>query len=102
MLQRVKFDDSDTIYFNFEDTTLKELDNSGLSYFDAYNLPFTRDNADPYIIKNYFLCYVNNSKSNTGYIGMFVHKDKETVKKLIGYTIETKLPISYEFKQRKN
>ena len=53
---------------------------------------------DPYILKNYFLCYVNNSKSNTGYIGMFLHKDKETVKKLIGYTIETKLPISYEFK----
>ena len=33
---------------------------------------------------------------------MFVHKDKETVKKLIGYTDKTKLPISYEFKQRKD
>jgi hypothetical protein len=40
MLQRVKFDDSDRIYFNFEDTTIEELDNSGLSYFDVYNMPF--------------------------------------------------------------
>ena len=46
MLRRVKFDNSESIYFNFEDTSLEELDNSGLSYFDVYNLPFLTGEID--------------------------------------------------------
>ena len=98
MLQRVKFDNSESIYFNFEDTSLEELDNSGLSYFDVYNLPFLTGEVDSSKLKNYFLSYFECPKSKTGYVGMFVHKDEETFKKLIGYTDESKLPISYEFK----
>ena len=98
MLRRVKFDNSESIYFNFEDTSLEELDNSGLSYFDVYNLPFLTGEVDPNKLKNYFLSYFECPKSNTGYVGMFVNKNKETYKKLIGYTDETKLPKSYEFK----
>jgi hypothetical protein len=97
MLQRVKFDDSDRIYFNFEDTSLEELDNSGLSYFDVYNLPYLTYDVNSYRLKNYFLSYFKSSKSNTGYVGMFVHKDKEIFKKLIGYTEDTKLEISYAY-----
>lgn len=96
-LKRVKFDDSDRIYFNFEDTTLEELDNSGLSYFDVYNLPFLTYDENSYKLKNYFLSYFECRKSKTGYVGMFIHKDKSTFFKKIGYTEETKLPISYVF-----
>ena len=97
MLQRVKFDDSDRIYFNFEDTSLEELDNSGLSYFDVYNLPYLTYDVNSYRLKNYFLSYFKSSKSNTDYIGMFIHKDRETFKKLIGYNEDTKLEISYTY-----
>lgn len=97
MLQRVKFDDSERIYFNFEDTSLEELDNSGLSYFDVYNLPYLTYDMNSYRLKNYFLSYFKSSKSNTGYVGMFVHKDRETFKKLIGYTEDTKLEIAYNY-----
>lgn len=90
MLKRVKFDDSDRIYFNFEDTNIEELDNSGLSYFDVYNMPF-----DGYRLTNYYLSFFKCKKSKTGYVGMFVHKDRETFKKMIGYTEDTKLEISY-------
>jgi hypothetical protein len=97
MLQRVKLDDSDRIYFNSEDTSPEELDNSGLSYFDVYNLPYLTYDVNSYRLKNYFLSYFKSSKSNTGYVGMFVHKDKEIFKKLIGYTEDTKLEISYAY-----
>ena len=92
MLKRVKFDDSDRIFFNFEDTTIFELDNSGLSYFDVYNMPF-----DSYSCMNYYLTFFECKKSKTGYIGMFVHKNKEHYLKKIGYTEDTKLEISYKF-----
>jgi hypothetical protein len=92
MLKRVKFDDSGRIYFNFEDTTIEELDNSGLSYFDVYNMPF-----DGYGLTNYYLSFFECKKSKTGYVGMFVHKDWETFNKKIGYTEDTKLEISYTY-----
>jgi hypothetical protein len=52
---------------------------------------------DGYGLTNYYLSFFECNKSKTGHVGMFVHKDRETFKKMIGYTKDTKLEISYTY-----
>lgn len=93
MIKRVKVGSSKTIYFNFEDTNIEELDSLNLSYFDVYNIP-----KDYYKLNNYFVSFSSCSfeTSKTGYIAMFVNRNRKIYDSKIGYTPETELPISYE------
>jgi hypothetical protein len=95
MIKRVKFDDSKTIFFNFEDTSIEELDNLELSYFDVFNIP-----KDYYKLKNYFITFYNCPKSSTGVVAMFVNRNRKIYDAKLGYTPETVLPISYEFNHK--
>ena len=87
MLKRIKYDDSERIFFNYEDTSLQELDNSGLSYFDVFNIPYVSYDEFGYRPQNYFLSFYESKNSKTGYVGMFIHKDKEIFKAGIGYKV---------------
>lgn len=91
MIKRVKFGSSKTIYFNFEDTNIEELDSLNLSYFDVYNIP-----KDYYKLNNYFVAFSSCGNSKTGVIAMFVNKNRKLYDSKICYTPETELPISYE------
>lgn len=92
MIKRVKFDDGKTIFFNFEDTSIEELDNLELSYFDVFNIP-----KGYYKLKNYFVTFYNCPKSSTGVVAMFVNRNRKIYDAKLGYTPETVIPISYEF-----
>ena len=99
MLKRVKFDDSGRIYFNYDDTSLEELDNCGLSYFDVYNMPYRSYDEFGYTPQNYYLSFFSCDKSSTGYVGMFIHKNRTIFKAKIGYTPETSVEVSYKYER---
>lgn len=70
------FDDGQTIFLDWNKVTEFELNNLNIGYFDVVNIPKRAyDNID-----NYYITYVTCPKSSTGYIAMFLHKDRNIYK----------------------
>lgn len=67
------FDDGQTIFLDWEKLTEYEIDNIILSYFDIVNIP--KQNYDD-TINNYYITFISSNKSKTGYIGMFINKNR--------------------------
>lgn len=68
------FDDGQTIFLDWDKITEHEINELKLSYFDVVNIP--KQSYDD-TITNYYLTFIGSAKSSTGYIGMFVNKDRK-------------------------
>lgn len=66
------FDDGQTIFLDWDKLTEKELNSIKLAYFDVVNIP--KQNYDN--INNYHITFLTSNKSKTGYIGMFINKNR--------------------------
>lgn len=67
------FDDGQTIFLDWNKLTEKELNSIKLAYFDVVNIP--KQSYDD-TINNYHITFLTSNKSKTGYIGMFINKNK--------------------------
>lgn len=67
------FDDGQTIFLDWDKLTEKELNSIKLAYFDVVNIP--KQNYDD-TINNYHITFLTSNKSKTGYIGMFINKNR--------------------------
>jgi hypothetical protein len=67
------FDDGQTIFLDWEKLTEYEINNIVLSYFDVVNIP--KQSYDD-TINNYYITFISSNKSKTGYIGMFINKNR--------------------------
>jgi hypothetical protein len=67
------FDDGQTIFLDWEKLTEHEINNIVLSYFDVVNIP--KQSYDD-TINNYHITFLTSNKSKTGYIGMFINKNR--------------------------
>ena len=67
------FDDGQTIFLDWNKLTEKELNSIKLAYFDVVNIP--KQNYDD-TINNYHITFLTSNKSETGYIGMFINKNR--------------------------
>lgn len=71
------FDDGQNIFLDWNKLSEKEINEIELAYFDVINIPY-----DYYMdsISKYYCTFFKSEKSSTGYIGMFVNKNKEIFK----------------------
>lgn len=67
------FDDGQTIFLDWDKLTEKELNSIKLAYFDVVNIP--KQSYDD-TINNYHITFLTSNKSKTGYIGMFINKNR--------------------------
>lgn len=67
------FDDGQTIFLDWDKLTEKELNSIKLAYFDFVNIP--KQSYDD-TINNYHITFLTSNKSKTGYIGMFINKNR--------------------------
>lgn len=67
------FDDGQTIFLDWDKLTEKELNSIKLAYFDVVNIP--KQSYDDNI-NNYHITFLTSNKSKTGYIGMFINKNR--------------------------
>ena len=67
------FDDGQTIFLDWNKLTEKELNSIKLAYFDVVNIP--KQSYDD-TINNYHITFLTSNKSETGYIGMFINKNR--------------------------
>lgn len=67
------FDDGQTIFLDWDKLTEKELNSIKLAYFDVVNIP--KQSYDD-TINNYYITFISSNKSKTGYIGMFINKNR--------------------------
>ena len=76
MLKPVKYDDSKTmVWYDFNVTTLEELDSCELDSFDVFNIPFSCYDKE---VKNFHITFFSSKKSSTGYCAIFLKKrDKQ-------------------------
>lgn len=71
------FDDGEIIFLDWNKITENELNEIVLSYFDVVNIP--KECYDN--ISNYYITFISSVKSSTGYIGMFVNKNRDVFRK---------------------
>lgn len=67
------FDDGQTIFLDWDKLTEKKLNSIKLAYFDVVNIP--KQSYDD-TINNYHITFLTSNKSKTGYIGMFINKNR--------------------------
>lgn len=67
------FDDGQTIFLDWNKLTERELNSIKLAYFDVVNIP--KQSYDD-TINNYHITFLTSNKSETGYIGMFINKNR--------------------------
>lgn len=67
------FDGGQTIFLDWDKISENEINELKLSYFDVVNIP--KQSYDD-TITNYYLTFIKSEKSSTGFIGMFVNKDR--------------------------
>lgn len=67
------FDDGQTVFLDWNKLTENELNSIKLAYFDVVNIP--KQSYDD-TINNYHITFLTSNKSETGYIGMFINKNR--------------------------
>ena len=100
-MKRIKHDDSNLIWFDYNTISAEELDSVTISNFDITNIPTKEVNNREWNIKdivilpnfvdnlkNYYVTYFKDPLSKTGYSCMCLNKNREIYKSHIGYTIK--------------
>jgi hypothetical protein len=68
------FDDGQTIFIDWNKISEEEINQLKISYFDVVNIP--KECYDDKI-NNYYITFISSNKSQTGYIGMFINKNRD-------------------------
>lgn len=68
------FDDGTTIFIDRERVVLQELNELKIGRFNVVNIPYqSYDNEIP----NFYCTFYTSKKSSTGYVAMFVNKNRD-------------------------
>lgn len=71
------FDDGQTIFLDRERVTLYELNELVIGNFNVVNIPKQSYDVE---IPNYYCSFYESKKSSTGYVAMFINKNREIYK----------------------